>query len=180
MCTHLHADHVGWNTRLIDGRWVPTFPHARYLFSRREYEHWDPHGDNADAYGQANVFQDSVLPCMEAGLVTFVEEGHGVDDQLTIEGAQGHTIANTIIRASSGGMTGLFTGDCMHSPLQIAYPHINSMACELPEQARATRLRILEEAADGGHLLLPAHFPPPHVCRIRRSGEAFQYLPYQW
>lgn len=180
MCTHLHADHVGWNTRLIDGRWVPTFPNARYLFSRREYEHWNPLGDNADAYGQTNVFEDSVLPCMEAGLVTFVEHGHSVDDELIIEDAQGHTVGNSIIRGISNGMTGLFTGDCLHTPLQIAYPQINSVACELPEQARATRLRILEEAAEHGHLLLPAHFPPPHVCKVERSGTGFRYAPFRW
>jgi glyoxylase-like metal-dependent hydrolase (beta-lactamase superfamily II) len=180
MCTHMHADHVGWNTRLIDGRWVPTFPNARYLFSRREYEHWNPQGENATSYGQDNVFNDSVLPCMEAGLVTFVEEGHTVDDQLTIESAIGHTVANTIIRATSAGKTGLFTGDCLHSPLQIIYPNVNSVVCELPEEARATRWRILEEAAEHGHIMLPAHFPPPFVCKVGRDSSGFRYLPFEW
>lgn len=180
MCTHLHADHVGWNTRLIDGRWVPTFPNARYLFSRREYAHWNPTGDNATAYGQDNVFVDSILPCMEAGLVTLVEDGYTLDDQLTVEAACGHTVGNTIIRASSRDDTGLFTGDCIHSPLQIVYPRINSMVCELPEEARATRRRILEEAAGRGHFLLPTHFPPPFVCKVGADGDGFRYIPVAW
>src|SRR5678815_2338107 len=101
LCTHLHADHVGWNTRLIDGRWVPTFPNARYIFSRREYEHWDPAMGNAKAWGQQGVFEDSVLPCVEAGLATLVDDGYTVDDALQVESAPGHTSGNTLIRATS-------------------------------------------------------------------------------
>jgi glyoxylase-like metal-dependent hydrolase (beta-lactamase superfamily II) len=177
MCTHLHGDHVGWNTRLVDGRWVPTFPNARYLFARREYDHWNPAGDGAKGYGQEGVFQDSVLPCMEAGLVTLVDEGHVLDDSLEVEAAPGHSAGNTVIRARSAGATGIFSGDCIHTPLQVAYPDVNSAACEEAVQARITRRRILSECAERGHLLIPTHFPAPYVARISASGSAFKYHP---
>jgi glyoxylase-like metal-dependent hydrolase (beta-lactamase superfamily II) len=175
MCTHLHADHVGWNTQLVDGRWVPTFPNARYLFGRREYEHWNPAAEGATGYGQDGVFEDSVLPCMLAGLATLVDDGYTLDDALQVEAAPGHSAGNSIIRARSGGATGLFTGDCIHTPLQLAYPDVNSAACEDQVQARATRRRILSECAERGHLLIPTHFPAPFVARITPQGDAFKY-----
>lgn len=177
MCTHLHTDHVGWNTRLIDGRWVPTFPNARYIFSRKEYEHWHPEMGASNFYGQGVAFLDSVLPCIEAGQAEIVEEGYTLDDQLTLEPAPGHTPGTCVIRAISAGKGGLFVGDCIHSPLQVAYPEVNSLACEIPEQARATRRRLLEDCAEHGHLLLPAHFPPPFAGHIKAAGNAFAYIP---
>ena len=180
MCTHLHVDHVGWNTRLRDGRWVPTFPNARYLFARREFERWNPQGRPADGQGQDAVFNDSVLPCVEAGLVTLVEDGYTLDDELTVEAAPGHTTGHTIIRAKSGERTGLFTGDCMHTPLQVAYPDVNSVTCEDPVAAKHTRRKVLSEAAERGHLLLPAHFPPPFVGTVSERGDRFEYHPMSW
>lgn len=176
MCTHLHLDHVGWNTRLADGRWVPTFPNARYLFGRTEYAHWT--GMPADARGvNQNVIEDSVLPVVEAGLAQFVDDGFVLDDMLTVEATPGHTAGHAMIRANGGGATGLFTGDALHNPIQIPYPDLNSGFCEDQAQARITRRRILGEAADRGHLILPAHFGPPHVGRVRREGDAFAFLP---
>lgn len=177
MCTHLHVDHVGWNTRLIDGRWVPTFPNARYIFGRKEYEHWHPDMGASNFYGQGIAFADSVLPCVEAGQADIVEDGYTLDDELTLEPAPGHTPGTCVIRASSAGQGGLFVGDCMHSPLQLAYPDVNSMACELPDAARTTRRRLLADCAEHGHLLLPAHFPPPFAGHVRADGDAFDYIP---
>lgn len=177
MCTHLHSDHVGWNTRLIDGRWVPTFPNARYIFSRKEYEHWHPDMGAATFYGEGPAFIDSVLPCVEAGLAALVEDGYTVDDQLTVEAAPGHTPGTCVIRALSQGKGGLFVGDCMHSPLQVACPDVNSLACEDPAQARATRRRLLGDCAEHGHLLLPAHFPPPFAGHVKADGDGFEYFP---
>ena len=177
MCTHLHADHVGWNTRLQDGRWVPTFPNARYVMSQVELAHWQKNAASAEGWGQRGVFEDSVLPCLEAGQIEAVCNGYTLDDQLTVEAAPGHTPGHCIVRAYSRGHTGLFTGDCMHSPLQIAHPDVNSVACEDPEAARRTRWRILHECAEHGHLLLPTHFPPPHVCKVEADGDAFRYRP---
>jgi glyoxylase-like metal-dependent hydrolase (beta-lactamase superfamily II) len=103
MCTHLHVDHVGWNTRLDNGRWVPTFPSAKYLFGRREFEHWTDEG--APAIG-GRVIQDSVLPIVEAGLSHLVDDGYCLDDTLTVEPTHGHTAGHVMIRARSGGATG--------------------------------------------------------------------------
>jgi glyoxylase-like metal-dependent hydrolase (beta-lactamase superfamily II) len=177
MCTHLHADHAGWNTHLVDGRWIPTFPNAKYLFARHEFHHWDPSAGAAVGFGQQGVFADSVLPCLEAGLVALVDDGFELDDALSVEAAPGHTAGNTIIRARSQGATGLFIGDCMHTPLQIAYPDVNTIACENPEQARATRRRLLSECAEYRHLLVPAHFPVPFIGRVSRRGDSYRYLP---
>jgi len=177
MCTHLHMDHVGWNTRLIDGRWVPTFPNARYIFSRREYEYWDPAEGGGTGWGQDGVFEDSVLPCMAADLAELVDDGYTVDDCLVVEAAPGHTRGNVVIRAASRDTSGIFSGDCLHTPLQIAYPGVSTHVCEDPVMAQATRLRLLDECAEHGHLLMPAHFPPPFVGRVSRDGAGFRYHP---
>jgi len=177
MCTHLHSDHVGWNTKLVDGRWVPTFPNARYIFSRKEYEHWHPAMGAASFYGEGPAFIDSVLPCVENGQAELVEDGYAVDDQLIVEAAPGHTPGTCVIRARGAGHDGLFVGDCIHSPLQAIFPDVNSLACELPEQARATRRRLLSDCAEHGHLLLPAHFPPPFAGHVKAMGDAFEYIP---
>jgi glyoxylase-like metal-dependent hydrolase (beta-lactamase superfamily II) len=174
-CTHLHADHVGWNTQLIDGRWVPTFPKARYLIGRCEYDYWSQATNRA--YGHDAAFQDSVLPCMEAGLVTLVEGGYAFDDALTLQDAPGHTEGNMVVRATSGGATGIFCGDVVHLPIQLKYPEVNSIACDLPQLARKTRRLLLNECAEAGHLLCPGHFPAPYVGRVSRAGEAYRFLP---
>jgi glyoxylase-like metal-dependent hydrolase (beta-lactamase superfamily II) len=178
MCTHLHADHVGWNTRLVNGRWVPTFPNARYLLGRREYAYWETaEGPAATGFGQESVFSDSVLPCVEAGQVQFVDNGFELDDALLVEDAPGHTPGTAIIRARSRGRGGLFIGDIMHTPLQVLYPDANSRADIDPEQSRVTRKRVLSECAEHGHLLLPAHFGPPFYGRVTHDGSAYTFQP---
>jgi glyoxylase-like metal-dependent hydrolase (beta-lactamase superfamily II) len=176
MCTHLHLDHVGWNTRLKDGRWVPTFPNAKYLFSRAEYELWNgmPVGSRSVNEG---VIEDSVLPVVEAGLSRFVADGYTLDDMLTVEATPGHTAGHLMIRATAGSGTGLFTGDIMHNPIQVPYPDINSGFCQDPDQARAVRRRVLHEAAERNAIILPAHFGPPHFGRVRHDGDAFAFIP---
>ncbi|TFY97443.1 MBL fold metallo-hydrolase [Ramlibacter rhizophilus] len=176
MCTHLHADHIGWNTQLKDGRWVPTFPNARYLFSRKECEHWDPERNpaGADDPHRRIAYQDSVLPVIEAGLAELVSGPHVIDDELLIEDAPGHTPGHILLklRHPSGG--GVFCGDVIHHPLQVYAPHWVMRFCEDHEQSRATRRRVLEHCADTGALLLPTHFGAPHVAAIRRTAEAFE------
>jgi glyoxylase-like metal-dependent hydrolase (beta-lactamase superfamily II) len=124
MCTHLHADHVGWNTVLKDGRWVPTFPRARYLFSRTEYEFWEAAHRAALAAGgpptNHGSFADSVLPVVEAGRAELVGDGHEVCAGVRIDAAPGHTPGNSVIAVQSGGQRALLTGDVIHTPVQIA------------------------------------------------------------
>jgi glyoxylase-like metal-dependent hydrolase (beta-lactamase superfamily II) len=171
LCTHLHSDHVGWNTRLRDGRWVPTFPKARYIFSKSEFE-----ADGAKertAPGGRPSFRESVLPVVEAGLAQMVEGTHALDDGLLIEPAPGHTPGHIAIKLDGGGDRAIFTGDILHHALQVHYPQWNSEFCADQAQARATRRRVLEHCATAGALMLPSHFGAPYACRIAARGDSF-------
>jgi glyoxylase-like metal-dependent hydrolase (beta-lactamase superfamily II) len=172
MCTHMHADHVGWNTRLTDGRWVPTFPNARYLFSRVEYEHWVAHPDPNPI--RRNAIHDSVLPIVEAGRAEMIEDGHEVDGAFTVELAPGHTPGNVHIRLASRGAEAVFSGDVIHHPIQVHRPDWSTVACLDPIASAASRRRLLETCSARGALLLPAHFPAPHGARVRASGNGFE------
>ena len=169
MCTHLHADHVGWNTMLSDGRWVPTFPNARYLFGRIEYEFWRDNPDPSPIRRKA--FDDSVLPVVEAGRAEMIEDGHHVDDQCLVELAPGHTPGTVNIRLGSGGREAIFVGDVIHHPIQVYQPDWSSIACSDPALSARTRTAVLESCCERGTLLLPAHFGAPHGGYIRdRAG----------
>ncbi|WP_233835815.1 MBL fold metallo-hydrolase [Paraburkholderia sp. ZP32-5] len=178
MCTHLHADHVGWNTRLQDGRWVPTFPNAKYLFSQTEFDSWDARRPDyvARPFNQC-VFEDSILPVVEAGQVQFVEEGYGVDDVLSVESAPGHTAGSVKIRVSSQGSEGMFSGDVIHHPLQLHRPDLCSSFDEDQGTALQTRIRMLDDCAARGSLLMPTHFAAPFCCRITGHDHQGGYLP---
>jgi glyoxylase-like metal-dependent hydrolase (beta-lactamase superfamily II) len=168
LCTHLHVDHVGWNTRLVDGRWTPTFPNARYVFSKAENERWRP-APSSPAYA------DSVLPVIEAGLVDLVDGDHAIGDQLLIQPAPGHTPGHISLRLLDGGERGLFTGDSMHSAIQGAFPDWNSAFCEQLDQAIATRRRLLEYCCETGATLLPQHFGWPFVAKVKPAGDSFRF-----
>jgi glyoxylase-like metal-dependent hydrolase (beta-lactamase superfamily II) len=175
LCTHLHADHVGWNTMLRDGRWVPTFPNARYLFSRTENEIGNPDRNAAaEADPQRNrAYRDSVLPVIESGQAVLLDGSHAIDDTLLVEPAPGHTGGHVILKLADRGERGLFCGDALHHPLQVYAPHWNSRFCELPEEARTTRRRVLEHCAEHNALLFPVHFGAPHVAAIAQEADAF-------
>jgi glyoxylase-like metal-dependent hydrolase (beta-lactamase superfamily II) len=175
LCTHLHADHVGWNTMLRDGHWVPTFPNAKYLFSRIEKEWGNPrHNPVADAdLLRSNAYRDSVLPVIEAGQAQLIEGAHAIDDAMLIEPAPGHTRGHITLKLDTGNEKGVFCGDAIHHPLQVYAPHWNSGFCELPQEARVTRRRILEHCAETRALLFPIHFGTPHVAAIVRAGDLF-------
>ncbi|MGE4481964.1 MBL fold metallo-hydrolase [Acidocella sp.] len=177
-CTHLHIDHVGWNTRLEDGRWVPTFPNARYLFSKTDYEAFDPRGHDSDRHDEKDdIFVDSVLPVMEAGLAELVDGIFEVNEMMTIEPAPGHSPGHALLRVRDAGESALFTGDILHHPLQIACPELNSFACADPVLARATRRNTLERCACEGHLLVPGHFAAPHAGHVREAAGKFSFSP---
>ncbi|PTD16808.1 MBL fold metallo-hydrolase [Sphingomonas fennica] len=174
LCTHLHVDHVGWNTRLLDGRWVPTFPNARYLFSRRESEFWDTRsGEGGRLPINDGVFEDSVRPIIEAGLADLIDPPHALTDELTIEAAPGHSPGHCIMVLRSKGETAIFSGDTMHQPVQVHEPHLNSCFCAEPELARQTRRALLERCASANGLILPAHFGKPHAGRVTERGGEF-------
>lgn len=169
--THLHTDHVGWNTRARgDGTWVPTFPRARYLVSRTEREFWAGHAmDEA----RQQMFRDSVQPVEEAGLLDLVEvpaEGVELAPGLRLLPTPGHTPGHIAVRVSSRGRAALVTGDAVHHPVQLAHPELGSCVDIDPEQARATRRALFGSAADDGALVLGTHFPPPTAGRVHAVG----------
>ncbi|MEO0031720.1 MAG: hypothetical protein RIS94_1478 [Pseudomonadota bacterium] len=176
LCTHLHADHVGWNTRLQDGRWVPTFPNARYVFSRKDYDHWKEQTHEAL---HREAYLDSVLPVVESGQADLVESDHvvhrAIGDGIWLEDWHGHSPGTVCIHAQRGGGHALFTGDCFHHPVQLVRPDLPFFADEDPELACAQRRRLLETCAGQDIVLFPAHFPGRSAGRVRHDGEAFAF-----
>ncbi|MFC8430655.1 MBL fold metallo-hydrolase [Streptomyces sp. NPDC057253] len=173
--THLHADHVGWNTRDADGAWVPTFPHAQYLIPAADDAHFGP--DNASGKGLQEVdrliYEDSVAPVHRAGQAVVWDGTHRIDAHLTLESAPGHTPGSSVLRLASGGDRAVFVGDLLHSPVQILHPDCNSRACADPRQAAASRTRILHRAADERELVVPAHLGGTGAVEVRREGGEF-------
>ena len=169
MCTHLHVDHVGWNTQLRDGRWVPTFPNARYLFGKTEYDYWK--GAIAGQDWVRDAFNESVLPIVEAGRADLVAGDHEIDTGLTLEPAPGHTPGGVILNLRSGGDNAVFTGDMMHHALQVPEPQLSTIFCSDPVQSAKTRTAFIESNADTGTLILPAHFPGESVGHIVSHGD---------
>jgi glyoxylase-like metal-dependent hydrolase (beta-lactamase superfamily II) len=172
LCTHLHVDHVGWNTRLQDGRWVPTFPRARHLFARREWEHWTAEGDEATR----RIMDDSVTPVLDGGLAELVDMDHRVSDELWLEPTPGHTPGHVSVRLRSGDGEAVITGDLMHHPIQMAEPQWGSHFDNDVEHARKTRRVFCERYADTPVAVLGTHFHHPTLGRIVRSGETWRFV----
>ncbi len=175
LCTHLHVDHAGWNTQLINGRWVPTFSNAKYIFARTEYEFWERRHLDGSEGPVPNVYDDSILPVMQAGQAVLVDADHQIDDGLWFEPAPGHTPGNVVVNLQSQGATGVLTGDVMHHPLQLIRPEWSSRACEDPVQSAATRRALIERYADTDTLIAPAHFASPTMGHIISKGDGFGY-----
>ena len=176
LCTHLHVDHVGWNTKLLDGRWVPTFPNAKYIFSRNEFELWAARYEKGETVPVPLVYEDSVLPIVEAGQAIIVEDTHQIDDGMWLEPAPGHTPGHVMLNLKSGEETALMSGDVIHHPLQLIRPDWSSRACEDPHLSAVSRTKMLESVADTNTLLCPAHFGSPtmgHV--ISHATDGFRY-----
>lgn len=172
--THLHVDHVGWNTRLRDGVWEPTFPNATYLMPKADFEFWDPADNPAVAGGvNENVFEDSVAPVHANGQVVLWEDGHTIDANLRLEAAPGHTPGSSVLKLASGSDRALFAGDLVHTPFQVLEPEHNSCFCEDAVEARKTRRRLLGWAADHNALVLPAHFSGHSALQVEHRGSGF-------
>jgi glyoxylase-like metal-dependent hydrolase (beta-lactamase superfamily II) len=172
--THLHSDHIGWNTRLADGSWVPTFPNATYLMPKTDFEFWNPANNPAIVGGvNENAFEDSVAPVLEAGQVQLWEDSHAIDAHLRLDAAPGHTLGHSVIVLESGTDKALLAADIIHTPLQVAHPDHSSCFCQDPAQARVTRRRLLSWAADANALLLPAHFSGHSALEVQHQGDGF-------
>ncbi|MFJ8695653.1 MBL fold metallo-hydrolase [Streptomyces roseolilacinus] len=173
--THLHIDHVGWNTYLDGRHWAPTFPNATYLIPKDDFDFWNPENGHRSLLGRGNqnVFEDSVAPVHRAGLTRLWENGYRIDANLRLEAAAGHTPGNSVLALTSGTDRAVFVGDMLHSPVQILEPDVNSCFCEDPAEARATRRRVLGWAADNNALLIPAHLGGHGATEVVREGSAF-------
>jgi glyoxylase-like metal-dependent hydrolase (beta-lactamase superfamily II) len=175
LCSHLHVDHVGWNTRLDNGRWVPTFPKARYLIGKREWDHWHAAGPAALARS-GDYITDSVLPVFDSGQADLIGDEHAIAGDISVEPAFGHTPGQLMVRLGSGREQAILSADLMHHPLQVHYPEWSTRFCTDPVQARATRIKFLNDHANTGRLVFPAHFPSPSGGRIERDGKDFRFI----
>lgn len=180
ICTHLHIDHVGWNTRLVDGNWVPTFPNARYLFPAIDRIAWDPSGPQyASMRGKdvnANVFEDSVQPILDAGIAELVEDEFQPAPGMVLRNAPGHTPGHMVLEVRSGGERALFTGDILHHPMQVVRPDWNSVYCEDRAAAARTRLDIIKDAASDGARIVPAHFGGSHTIFVEKTNNGYKSI----
>ena len=165
VCTHLHVDHVGWNTRLVGGRWVPTFPNARYIVAGEEWDYWRHEKDECIA--------DSVVPVVEHGQVDLVQSDHRLGRWLTFESTPGHTPGHVAVRLETSAGRAVFSGDLMHRVVQVAEPQWSSRFCADPARAAATRREFVERHADSGVLILAAHFPRPGYIVREEGGTRF-------
>jgi glyoxylase-like metal-dependent hydrolase (beta-lactamase superfamily II) len=170
LCTHLHVDHVGWNTMLADGKWVPTFPNARYLFGRVEFEHWSK-TERAD---MQHVIADSVQPILDRGLAELVEWDHQICPEVRLTPSTGHSPGHASVMISSKGERAMITGDFAHHPCQMAHPEWASTADYDAKAGEATRRRIFGELAGGPVLMIGTHFAGPTAGRVVRDGDAFR------
>jgi glyoxylase-like metal-dependent hydrolase (beta-lactamase superfamily II) len=171
VCTHMHVDHVGWNTRLEGGKWVPTFPNARYLLGRVEFDHWSAHED-AD---QQTILSDSIQPILDAGLADFVEMDHRISPELRLTPTAGHTPGHVSVMIESQGQTAVITGDMTHHPCQMAHPDWSPPFDSDPRAAAVTRARLFAEWADQPILVIGTHYAAPTAGHVRRDGEAFRF-----
>ncbi|MEU6664543.1 MBL fold metallo-hydrolase [Streptomyces sp. NPDC046727] len=173
--THLHADHVGWNTRDADGEWVPSFPRARYLLPAADDHHFGPAGDYAGGARPVDrlVYEDSVAPVHRAGQADLWQDTYRIDEHLVLEAAPGHTPGSCVLRVESGGERAVFVGDLLHSPVQILRPECSSCFCLDPKEAARTRQRVLERAAEERALVVPAHFGGAGAVQVRAARHGF-------
>lgn len=167
LCTHLHADHCGWNTQLIDGRWVPTFPNAKYVLAKREV---------AYAQSQSNSqYHESVVPILDAGQAVLVDVDHALDDEVWLQPTPGHTPGHVAVCLASKGQGAVMCGDLIHSPIQCLYPQWRYWVDADQRQAIETRRKFLEANCATGRLVMTAHFPSPSVGHLIEEGDAFRF-----
>jgi glyoxylase-like metal-dependent hydrolase (beta-lactamase superfamily II) len=181
ICTHLHVDHVGWNTHLVDEQWLPTFGNATHYMIEREYDHWKglaDTNDDVDPFLDAvATFNDSVRPIVDAGLATFVEPDAAITPEVTLIPSHGHTPGHVSVLVESKGESAVITGDLMHMPCQIGYPEWTCAYDTDKAVAASTRRKFLERFADTPTTVIGTHFGTPTGCRVQRDGAAFRLAP---
>lgn len=171
MCTHLHVDHVGWNTMLVDGKWVPTFRNARYLMAKPEFDYWKDHDDGGDS---RRIFADSIKPVFDAGMIDFVATDHRLTDEVWLKPTHGHTPGHVSVMIESEGERAMITGDFVHHPCQMARMDWCSTADYDRDAAKATRERVFAELADTPTLVIGTHFAGATAGHLKRDGDAYR------
>jgi glyoxylase-like metal-dependent hydrolase (beta-lactamase superfamily II) len=175
--THLHVDHVGWHSMLKDGRWVPTFPNARYLFAKDEFDYFTRPEAAAIFARNGDYWSDSIKPVLDAGLADFVAMDHRIDANLVLEPTPGDTLGHVALRIDDSGRDlAIFTGDLIHHLLQVKFPAWSSRYASDPQQATVTREKILARYADTDVVFFPAHFPAPTAGRVKRDNHGYRYV----
>jgi glyoxylase-like metal-dependent hydrolase (beta-lactamase superfamily II) len=169
-CTHMHVDHVGWNTRLDNGQWVPTFPNATYLFHQKEWEFWRA----TEEANQAQVVKDSLLPIMDAGLAKMVDDDYVIEDGIRLEPTPGHTPGHCSVHLGAQGDDAVITGDMIHHPSQVVEPQWTTRACWNRELSAKTRTEFVQRYADTSTVILGTHFAPPTAIHIVSQGDGFR------
>jgi glyoxylase-like metal-dependent hydrolase (beta-lactamase superfamily II) len=178
-CTHLHSDHCGWNTTLRDGRYVPTFPKARYFLAQTEVDRWDPRRpDHRRVPPNEGVFDRSVLPVLEAGLAELIGGNHRISPSLRAEAAPGHTLGHQVLHLACADQRACFTGDVFHHPIELIHPEIDAGTCDDFAQTLVTRRRLVDDFFATGTLVIPAHFAEPHVGFVREVAGRRVFQPY--
>ena len=171
LCTHLHVDHVGWNTRRVDGRWQPTFPSATYVFVGTEWEFWKH--ESASGRDHDGCIDDSVVPIVEAGRASLVNPDATIGTHLRFEPTPGHTPGHSCVRLTTSAGEAVFSGDLMHRVVQVAEPQWSSQFCSDPARAAKTRADFMERHADTGTLVCAAHFPTPGY--VVKTPDSFRF-----
>lgn len=179
LCTHLHLDHVGWNTMLVGEEWVPTFPNARYLIEHNEfnYLHDEAEGEGVEQWlkdSNRDVMNDSIMPVVQAGLVDLVSSHHQLSDEVRLIPTPGHTLGHVSVSILSNGESGLITGDFIHHPCQLAHPEWSVTTDYDGEQSIETRKKVFSEVADTDTLIIGTHWPAPTAGRVVREGEVYK------
>jgi glyoxylase-like metal-dependent hydrolase (beta-lactamase superfamily II) len=172
LCTHLHIDHVGWNTKLVDGKWVPTFPHAQYLFGEKEFEHWTRTEPRDSPQGK--VLIDSVLPIVDAGLHTLVQSDEQLCPEIRLIPSPGHTPGHVSVMIESEGESALITGDFLHHPCQMAHPEWSSAPDVDPIQSTATKRNMFKRFEESPTLIIGTHFATPTAGYLKKDGQAWR------
>lgn len=176
-CTHLHIDHTGWNTKLVDGRWVPSFPNAKYVFHKGEYAAWEALAKEGVERpgGAGGVWKMNCEPIVAAGQALLVDEDFRLDDGISLMLTPGHSPCHVCVNVESKGSRAIIAGDMLHHQLQCTDPTLSTIFCWDPEEARASRKRVFEEIEGTSTLLLPIHFPSPTAGRLTRAGSGYDW-----
>ena len=175
VCTHLHVDHVGWNTKLVGGKWVPTFDNAQYIIGGTEWDYWSTF-EGAD---MRDPVEDSVRPVVERGKAKLVESTHRITDEVWLEPTPGHTPGHHSVRISSKGQDAVITGDLMHHPVQCAYPEWDDGFDSDGAMAKKTRRAFCEKYADSNVIVFGTHFATPSCGKIFKHGDAFRFVAHR-